>query len=315
MSKSLGNVIYPQDMIDKYGADILRLWVSASDYREDIRISPEIIKGLVDAYRKIRNTLRYLLGNTSDFTPSKTLPFDQLRPLDKFALARLQEVVKEVTTAYETYEFHRAATAINQFCAVDLSGFYLDILKDTLYCDALSSENRRSAQAVLWEICTVIPRLLAPILSYTAEEVWQEIRKKDPSCPESVFLAEYPVPQDAYSLSKDARAMWDALFAVREKALASYEGLRKEKKIGSNLDARVEIKTADPLILNNREMLPFVLGTWDVTASPGGKETDVSVSSYPKCERCWRHLEDVSTAHPHGGTLCSRCSAVLEGKA
>lgn len=319
MSKSLGNVISSQEIIDKYGADILRLWVAASDYREDIRISPEILKGLIDSYRKIRNTLRFLMGNTSDFSFKNALSYQNMREIDRHALSKLQETIQQVTSAYENFEFHRAIFSINNYCTVYLSGFYLDILKDTLYCDNPLWENRISAQTALNEICLVLIRLIAPILSFTAEECWQEIRKKDNSLDESIFLTEYPKVKNEYVFSNEINNKYEQLFKIREKALLKFEELRREKKIGSNLEAHLDIYNIDADITSDIELLHTVIGTWDISihkvSDPGNvSEVEVSakVSTHAKCERCWRRKEDVNNNNKYNGMLCSRCVQSLD---
>ncbi|OGS25037.1 MAG: isoleucine--tRNA ligase [Elusimicrobia bacterium RIFOXYB2_FULL_50_12] len=312
MSKSLGNVILPEQIISSYGADILRLWTATSDYREDIRISPEIIKGLTDTYRKVRNTIRFLLGNIFDFSPEGAALHADLREIDRHALWQLQVVVSEVTGAYNSYEFHRAAVSINNFCAVYLSGFYLDALKDTLYCDAPAWPSRRSAQAALREICLTLARLISPILSFTAEETWQELRKKDASLAESVFLSNFPVAKNEYAFTGALAQKWEKLFALRASAQAAFEVMRQKKEIGSNLGAHVELHLDDAAITGDRELLSMALGTWDVTVSAGSENLAARASSHPKCGRCWRHTDDVTTQNPHGDALCARCISALK---
>ncbi|MGA2090843.1 MAG: isoleucine--tRNA ligase [Endomicrobiales bacterium] len=321
MSKSLGNVIAPEQIISQNGADILRLWVATSDYREDIRISPEILKGQIDSYRKIRNTIRFLLGNIAGFSPAQhTVSFDRLREIDRYALVSLEEVLIEVTTAYQSYEFHKAAIGINSFCTVFLSGFYLDALKDTLYCEALESPIRRSAQTVLWELCTVLTRLLAPILSFTAEEAWQAVRVHDTTLATSVFLADFPTPAGR-KISDDMKSLWTTMLQVREKSLAECENLRKDKKIGATLAAHLDIFDDGRLNTVDSDLLAQVLGTWDITkihtADPGAQARQLDVAAKPsehaKCERCWRHKDDVTAVAALEGVLCSRCVSVLNG--
>ncbi len=319
MSKSIGNTIAPQQIIDQYGADILRLWAATSDYREDIRVSTEILKGLTDAYRKIRNTLRFLLGNTFDFAPGRdTVSHKDLREIDRYALDRLCELTGQVTTAYDSYEFHKAAVAINTFCTVFLSGFYLDAQKDTLYCAAPGSAERRSAQTALWHVCSALTRMLAPILSFTAEECWQELRRMDPSLAASVFLADFPAAEENHRLAEVALEKWRKLLAIRETALQEFEKLRRDKKIGSNLEASVEIlyDAEDAVAVEDRGLLSMALGTWDVTvaknADPGSmragtKVTARGASDHGKCARCWRHTEDTDAAT----CLCARCRDVI----
>ncbi|MBN1822821.1 MAG: isoleucine--tRNA ligase [Endomicrobiales bacterium] len=319
MSKSLGNVIAPEQIISQYGADILRLWVAVSDYREDIRISQEIIKGLVDAYRKIRNTFRFILGNLSEFKPSEKVPREEMREVDRHALSSLQDTIRQVTSAYENYEFHKAAVAINGYCTVYLSGFYLDSLKDTLYCDTKGSSARKSAQSALWEIINALTRMLAPVLSFTCEEAWQELRKIDGSLAESVFISDYPKIDEKAVFGKSDAARWGAYFGLREQVLAACEDLRKNKKIGSNLEARVVINETGQLKGVSRDELSMILGTWDVRVNhvkdPGGPDNGMDVSASPsdfaKCERCWRRREDVTNNNKHGAHLCPRCVEAL----
>ena len=300
MSKSVGNVVAPQDLIKQYGADIIRLWTATSDYREDIRISPEIIKGLADSYRKIRNTLRFLLGNISDFdVKTNSVAYEDLREIDRFALSRLQELVREVTNAYETFEFHRAANGINRFCTVDLSGFYLDALKDTLYCDGKEWPSRRSAQTVLYTICSTLIKMTAPILSFTAEEAWQEMRKKDATLPGSVLLTDFPKVDEQKIFSGEISKRWAALMEIRENALMQFEELRKKKEIGSNLEARAVIGCDE----RDVELLSNVLGTWDVRVDRSAKIcVEAKKSELKKCDRCWRCVDGVDAEG-----LCPRC--------
>ncbi|MBN1622201.1 MAG: isoleucine--tRNA ligase [Endomicrobiales bacterium] len=321
MSKSLGNVIYPQEVIDKYGADILRLWVATSDYREDIRISQEILKGLTDTYRKIRNTLRFLLGNIWDFSIDKDkVAYKDMREIDRFALYKLQEVIKQVNNAYDSYEFHKAAVSINQFCTVFLSGFYLDVLKDTLYCDGQNWKSRKSAQTVLFEICSALARLLAPILSFTSEEVWQELGKIDKNCEESVFLASRPEINEKYVFSKELDDKWKKLSKTRDSVLIKFEELRKDKIIGSNMEGKLEILYSqnDKFLADEKELTQSVMGNWDIELKEcADKSSETAVnqqgkSKFNKCERCWRFTEDVNNNNKFGGNLCSRCLKTLE---
>lgn len=312
MSKSLGNVIKPEEIIKQYGAEILRLWVAISDYKEDIRISKEILKGLADTYRKVRNTLRFLLGNLGDFTHKETLEYSKLKEIDKYALSRLQEVIREVLNAYETYEFHKAAAAINKYCTVDLSGFYMDVLKDRLYCDGKDWESRRSAQTAMFEIMQVFMRLIAPILSFTAEDAWQEFRKKDENYAESIFLRNFPKLKKEYMFSDDMRNKWAKLMEVRNRVLLCLEPLRKDKKIGSNMESSilVEFNDQDKSVFEDKALLNEVVGTWDIELKSSGndeiKVTAKGKSNFKKCDRCWRFIEDVDT-----DGLCGRCKKAI----
>ncbi|MDR0978291.1 MAG: isoleucine--tRNA ligase [Endomicrobium sp.] len=311
MSKSLGNFISSEQLITKYGADILRLWIASSDYREDIRISDEIIKGLGEAYRKIRNTLRFLLGNICDFNVRKSLPLKQRQNIDKYALSRLQQVISSSSAAYESYEFHKVISAVNNFCSIFLSGFYLDVLKDTLYCDEKSSNRRISAQSAMFEICSVLIRLISPILSFTAEEAWTELRKFDSNLTWSVFLSDFPIMNSRYILQTDIIENWDILLQIREKALAAYEKLRQDKVIGSNLEASIKITCGRRYaeVLKDIELVNLVLGNWDITYVNSDKEGELTVeagkSEYKKCARCWRYISTVKD------DLCPRCLEAL----
>jgi len=312
MSKSLGNFISAEDMIKKYGADVLRLWIASSDYREDIRISDEIIKGLSDAYRKIRNTVRFLLGNIGDFNQAKTVKYKDLQEIDKYALSRLQDLISQTSAAFESYEFHKAVTSITTFCTVFLSGFYLDALKDTLYCNKPEDKERLSAQTAMLEICSVLIRLTAPILSFTAEEAWQEIIKITPQAPKSVFLADFPITNSKYILTGVDLEKWDKILEIREKVLAANEKLRQEKVIGSNLQAALKINFGSDFkhAFENINLLNLALGSWDIQAAPTALKDTIEVlsekSALEKCDRCWRHIKDVKDG------LCPRCAEAIK---
>jgi isoleucyl-tRNA synthetase len=240
MSKSLGNVIAPQDIIERYGAEILRLWVSAEDYREDLRISEEILKRLVEAYRKLRNTARFLVSNLYDFEPERhgLAPAD-LQELDRWILHRTQQLIRRCRDAYDRFEFHVVYHALTNFCSVDLSALYLDIVKDRLYCEAATSPERRSAQTALFRVLESLVRLMAPILSFTAEEIWQHVPKRK-GAPASVLLSEMPEP-DPELLDPALGYFWDRLFKERGEVLKALEEARKASIIGHSLDARVSL--------------------------------------------------------------------------
>ncbi|MDR1417562.1 MAG: isoleucine--tRNA ligase [Endomicrobium sp.] len=312
MSKSIGNVISSEQLINKYGADIVRLWIATSDYREDIRISDEIIKGLSDAYRKIRNTLRFLLGNLDGFKVNSSLEFKDMQEIDTYALSKLQHLISIVSSFYGSYEFHKAATSINNFCAVFLSGFYLDALKDTLYCDKKDSTERISAQSAMFIICSVIIRLTAPILSFTCEEAFKELKKIDISLPESVFLTDLPVENSKFILQAEILEKWDKILYVRKEVLSVYEKLRQDKIIGSNLEASLEITYGDKYLnfFIDKNLVNLVLGSWDISAKQSSKEDELIIkakkSEYKKCVRCWRHIDNIVE------DLCPRCSESIK---
>jgi isoleucyl-tRNA synthetase len=311
MSKSLGNFISSQQLINKYGADIVRLWIASSDYKEDIRVSDEIIKGLSDTYRKIRNTIRFLLGNIGDFNVMKVLPFKEMQEIDKYALNRLQHLISSTAAAYDSYEFHKAASAINNFCTVFLSGFYLDVLKDTLYCDKKDSIDRISAQSAMFEVCSVLVRLVSPILSFTAEEAWKELKKLDSSFAWSVFLSEFPIINSKYILQAQTIEKWEKILKVREQALSSYEKLRQSRIIGSNLEASLNITYGHKYTeaFKDLKLASLALGSWDIKYKKSDKEDELVIeavkSDYRKCARCWRHIDGIKD------DLCPRCLEAL----
>jgi isoleucyl-tRNA synthetase len=316
MSKSAGNVVAPQDVIKQSGAEILRLWVAAQDYREDLRISPEILTHLIEAYRKIRNTSRFLLSNIYDFDPSAhRVPYDQLPELDRWALMRLGELIAKVRRAYEDFEFHTIFHALNNFCSVDLSAVYLDILKDRLYTFRADSPLRRGSQTVLYEILGALAKLMAPILSFTADEIWRTLSTQLPGCSSaaSVHLAAFP-EADASWQDKQIADRWEQLLAHRSLVQGVLEESRREKTIGSSLEAHVHIEAdADHFrFLKSYEQdlsTVFIVSKVTLAQSVGGGDpVKVTVAKSPagKCERCWNYREAVGkdVAHP---TLCDRC--------
>ncbi|GHT46840.1 isoleucine--tRNA ligase [Endomicrobiia bacterium] len=312
MSKSVGNVISSEQLINKYGADVIRLWIASSDYKEDIRISDEIMKSLSDTYRKIRNTVRFLLGNVGDLELKNTLSFENMQEIDQNALSRLQHLISNVTAAYENYEFHKAVAAINNFCTVFLSGFYLDALKDTLYCDKKYSTDRISAQSSMIEICSVMIRLVSPILSFTSEEAWRELRKLIPSLCESVFLADFPTANSKYILQTKTFEKWEKILDVRREALSVYEKLRQDKVIGSNLETSLDVtygqKYSDSF--KDPKLINLVFGSWDIRYKISDKKDELiikaSKSEYKKCARCWKHIDGIQD------DLCQRCLEVVK---
>jgi isoleucyl-tRNA synthetase len=312
MSKSIGNIVSSEQLINKYGADVVRLWIASSDYKEDIRISDEIVRGLSDAYRKIRNTIRFLLGNVGDFDLKKALPFEYMQETDKYALSMLQQLISDVITAYEGYEFHKVAAAIGNFCTVFLSGFYLDALKDILYCGKKDGIERKSAQSAILEICSVIIRLISPILSFTAEEAWIELTKLLHDVPRSIFLSDFPVTNSRYILNAETLEKWKKILYVRKIALVAYEKLRQSKVIGSNLEASLNIKHGQKYneIFKDLKLLNLVLGSWDIKCSFLDKEDGLLIESakseYEKCARCWRHINGIKDG------LCPRCREVID---
>jgi isoleucyl-tRNA synthetase len=310
MSKSVGNVVAPEEIIKKYGADILRLWVSAADYRDDVRIGDEILAGLAEGYRKIRNTVRYMLGAVDGFDPARdAVPVEDLEPLDRWALAKLAAWDEKVKAAYEAYEFHVAYHATIQLCAVDLSALYFDIVKDRLYTWKKEGRPRRSAQTVLWIIAQDVIRLLAPVLSFTASEAWGFL----PGRPaESVFLAGLPTrerPRDAEALE----ARYGRLFEVREVVQGKLEEARRAKLIGSGLEAMVTVRARGEqlrLLEEARAELPALFIVSKVVLAEGPLSAEVARAPGVKCERCWMFKEDVGRDPKHP-TVCGKCADAL----
>ncbi len=318
MSKSLGNVIAPQEIMATHGAEILRLWVAAEDYRDDVRVSSEILTRLVEGYRRIRNTCRYLLGNLYDFDPTRHLvPREALLEIDRFILHRLQKLTGRLLRAYERYEFHTLYHAIHNFCAVDLSAFYLDVLKDRVYTFHAASPERRAAQTAMYLILQSLTRLMAPVLSFAAEEVWGYIPRRGDE-PESVHLAEFPRVDEAY-VDEAMAERWERLLRIRDEGLKALEDARKRKAIGNAVEAKVEIRAGPsvlPFLQSHAQDLCAILIVSALEIRPAGPdepELSVVVHRAPgqKCERCWTYRESVGASHDHP-TLCDRCVAVLQ---
>ena len=326
MSKSIGNTIYPQEVIKQYGADILRLWVASADYKTDIRISNDILKQLSEVYRKIRNTFRYILGNLYDFEPVRDkVEHEKLTEIDRWALMRLEQVRARVTKAYEDYEFHLLYHTIHNFCTVDLSSIYLDILKDRLYTALPGSVERRAAQTAMYEILTTLVTVISPVLAFTAEEVWQHM-PKTPDHPESVQLAKWPEEHSEY-LDAELESKWDQILAVRSEITKALENARRNKTIGHSLDAsvtvyasgeqldllkRIEADLSAILIVSHAHVCE------NPEQAPGdAHRTDdkalaitVVPASGEKCERCWIYSDTVGQDKEHE-KLCARCAAVV----
>ena len=315
MSKSLGNTLEPQKVAGTLGAEILRLWVAATDYSGELSISDEILKRVVEGYRRIRNTLRFLLANTADFDPQQhALPPAEWLEIDRYAVALAAQLQTSVLADYEKYEFHPAMSKLQTFCSEDLGGFYLDILKDRLYTCGTDSKARRAAQNALWHIAQCLLRLMAPILSFTAEEAWKVLSPRD----DTIFVHTYygfpAMPDSAALLDK-----WTRLRAARSDVTKQLEEARAAGKIGSSLQAEVEIRAGGEklaLLQSIGDDLRFVLITSKatVTAATGasGETVIVTPSAHPKCERCWHWRADVNANAGHP-MLCGRCVANLFG--
>jgi isoleucyl-tRNA synthetase len=318
MSKSAGNVVAPQDVIKQSGAEILRLWVSAQDYREDLRISQEILNHLIEAYRKIRNTCRFLLSNLYDFDPAQhRVPFEQLPELDRWALLRLGDLIPRVRKGYDEFEFHTIFHALNNFCSVDLSAVYLDILKDRLYTFRKDSPLRRGSQTVLFDILVALTKLMAPVLSFTAEEIWLMLPEavRADSKADSVHLAMFPEVDPRWA-DGNLADRWDQLLEVRTAVQAALEVKRRDKVIGAPLEARVVIEAKprryEVLKGYGQDLQAFFIVS-DVVLQPAEQLPDnadftvsVEKATGAKCERCWNYRSSVGTFADHP-TLCDRC--------
>ncbi len=314
-SKSLGNYVNAQDEVAKYGADILRLWVASVNYQEDVRCNDELIGRTQDAYRKIRNTLRYLLGNIDGFEPAlDSIPYDQMFEIDKWAMCQLQKLIADVTESYENFVFHRAFSLLYNFCTVEMSSIYMDVLKDRMYCDAYDGLSRRSGQTVMYEILSALVRMLAPILAHTAEEAWEAMPFKPQDCA-SVHLANMP-KVDATIDYAGQQAKWQKIMALRDEVLRTLEGLRQDKTIASNQEAAVTMRCTDEdaAAIEAFGVEPFaaLCIVSEVTLERGAETTTVTAAKSPhaKCQRCWNYGPSVgaNTDYPD---LCQRCATVV----
>jgi isoleucyl-tRNA synthetase len=309
MSKSLGNVVAPQEITDKMGAEIVRLWVASTDYSGDLNIDDKILARVVDAYRRIRNTLRFLLANVSDFDPAKDAVSDaDLLEIDRFALSRAAQMQADILAHFKVYEFHPVVSKLQIYCSEDLGAFYLDVLKDRLYTNAPKSLARRSAQTVLYRITHAMLRLMAPFLSFTAEEAWQAFGSS-----ESIFMETY---SDLGTPNEAILAKWTRIREIRDQVNKDIETLRADGKVGASLQASVNLQVGPEdhaLLASLGNDLKFVFITSHIILTAGSEMlAKVSVSQDTKCERCWHYAPDVgvNSAHP---TLCGRCDSNLHG--
>ena len=326
MSKSLGNTIVPKDIIEKYGADILRLWVSSVDYREDVRISENILQQMSDAYRRIRNTARFLMGNLNDFDyATEKVDYNDMFEIDKWAMHKLEELKEKTTEYYDKYEFYNLFQEITYFCSIEMSTFYLDIVKDRLYCEGPKSLERRSAQTVLTEVLKVLVRIISPVLSFTAEEIWERIPAslKDE---ESVHLASWIDPNPAYK-NEELAKKWGKIAHLRKEVNKKIEAQRQEGLIGHSLDARVllnitnddysflkdytEDEVSDLFIVSQTKFVDDELENSEIE----GISIGVTKALGKKCERCWKYSEEVGKdeRYPDVDPRCAKVLAELEG--
>ncbi|MDE6502713.1 MAG: isoleucine--tRNA ligase [Ruminococcus sp.] len=319
MHKSLGNGIDPSEITDQYGADILRLWVASSDYHSDIRISKPILSQLSDAYKKIRNTARFILGNLGNgkgFNPdTDSVSYDKFTELDKWAMMRLDTLIDKVKEGYDAFDFHIAFHAIHNFCVIDMSNFYLDIIKDRLYCEKEDSELRRSAQTAMYKILSAVARLSAPIISFTAEEIWGFMPHSSEDDTQSVFLNQMP-EKSGIDFSAEFVEKWNFIYSVREAVNKVLEDARNAKTIGKSLEAEIVVhaSTEDYEKYNSLAgQLSEILIVSGVTVENSDSETSFEVvkAQGEKCERCWCYSKYVGTNHEHP-TLCKRCVIAVE---
>lgn len=326
MSKSVGNVIAPNEVIKKHGAEILRLWVSASDYRDDIRISENILKQLSDAYRRIRNTARYMLGNLFDFDPAvDAVPRESMKEIDRYALCKLQDVIQKARKSYELYEFHTIYHTLHNYCTLDLSAFYLDVLKDRLYTAPPKSIERRSAQTALYILLNAMAKIMAPILSFTAEEIWKHM-PDETGKPESIHMALMPEVDDQW-LDEAIENKWNLLLEVRGEVTKALEEARNKKMIGHSLDAAVTLCAEEDLY---EKLQPYAedLKTIFIVSKAGlvrpeqkteaffktgldGLHVLVEKAEGEKCQRCWIYDASVGSISDQPG-ICARCSQALK---
>lgn len=332
MSKSVGNVIAPQEVIDKYGAEVLRLWVASENYQDDVKVSDEILQHVSDAYRKIRNTIRFLLSNLADFDPKRhAVSPDAFTEIDRWALSRYAELVRRISRAYQEYEFHAIYHGLHNFCGTVISSLYMDILKDRLYCSLADDPERRAAQTVIYRILDGLLRMMAPILCFTTAEAWEHLHglSQDSPLEQSIFFTEFPTVDDiADDPEFDER--WERLLQIRSEVTRVLEAARRDKVIGLSLDAEVMFRTdndelrkflADNLELIKELCIVSSMRLVDVIAEGEKTEigtgevlSDLTLGVCPakgnKCERCWVIDPSVGLDTEHPG-LCARCVDVV----
>jgi isoleucyl-tRNA synthetase len=327
MSKSLGNVVLPTEICEKWGADLLRLWVASQDYTADVRMSDNVMTQLSEAYRKIRNTFRFALGNLSDFDPARdAVPEQDMGEFDRWMLQRTRALVLECEAFYKNFDFHRVYHALHDFCVVELSAFYFDILKDRLYTFAQKNSARRSAQTAMYRIASVLVRLLSPILAFTAEEIWKYL-PRPAGQPDSVHMTLFPQPAECRRFPDEAlEARWSELVKVRNAVLGALEQARSAKTINGGLEARVELAAEGTLAELLREYASwfpalFIVSQVELVDQPApdavrsealpGLAVAVRRANGKKCERCWNYSTRVGESADYP-TVCERCVAALD---
>ncbi len=314
MSKSLGNGISPIDVSNKYGADIIRLWALSSDYEVEVNLSDDILKGISDVYRKIRNTIRYLLGNTYDYDPNKPMKYEDMEEIDKWALGRLNKLIRDCRNDYDTYDFKNCYHDINQFVVVDMSSFYLDIIKDRLYTEKADSNLRKSAQTAMYYILDALVKILTPMTSFTVEEIWKNMKHTNDEEVESPMLTEYPTANEKWDDEKLAEK-WNKIIEIKNTVAKQLELARADKLIGNSLDAFVTIKAPEKdyeFLNENKELMRvcLIVSQLDILKNDSLKELEIKVEHArgDKCERCWQYNTELEDG------LCPRCRKVLSEK-
>ena len=319
MSKSLGNLISSTELVEKYGADILRLWVSSEDYQSDIRFSEEILERVGEAYRRFRNTVRYILGNISDFDPgSDRIAYENLPEMERWVLSRLQRFLKSGKSAYETFEFHRVYHAMHNFCTVDLSAFYFDVIKDKLYTFPAEGPERRSVQTVLYEVLDALVRLMAPILPHTCEEAWEHLPVVGEK-PVSVHLALLPDVDEDY-IDEELESRWNEILNARREVNKHLESARQEKRIGNSLQAKVTLEIPQGEMLDllsqygNQLAAVFIVSQVECKQSDSAElSVEISDADGEKCQRCWKYSPAVGASGEHP-EICDVCLETVTGR-
>ncbi|MCX7648126.1 MAG: class I tRNA ligase family protein, partial [Elusimicrobiales bacterium] len=312
MHKSLGNVVSPEEVIKKYGAEILRLWVALSNWSEDVRISDKLLSVPVDMYRKIRNTFRYLLGNLSGFKTERKLDYSEMLDIDKYMILRLEELTAKVYEDYKEFKYRDAIKRISDFCILDLSSFYLDVSKDRLYTMALNSKERLSAQSAMYEILKSLLVITSPILSFTCEEGWQVMKSEvDNTLSDSVFLNDIDLTEK--HTDEEIKNKWDKIRTIRDMVLKEIEIKRKENLIGSSLEAKVKISSSDNFILENAEDIKnaCIVSQLEALKQEGEIKIEVLKAEGLKCPRCWQWSKEIGKNRQYP-ELCPKCSDAME---
>ncbi len=322
MSKSVGNVVDPQVVVKEFGADVLRLWVASADFRNDMSASKEILKQVSDAFSKIRNTCRFLISNLNDLDPAKNaVAYNDMEEIDKWAMLRAHRLIERARKAYDEFEFHLVFHSIHQFCVNDLSSLYFDIIKDRLYCESRNGRLRRSSQTAMSEILRIMIKLFAPILSFTAEDIFKHMNRSEvgdprsetsPKSQNSIFEEDFPEVDDKY-LDKKLEDKWNKLLEIRSEVYRSIENARAEKSISHPLEARVEISLDGndfQLMKSMETQLPSIFIVSEFIVEKGSRNIIVKKAEGKKCERCWMHLDSVGKNAEHSG-LCERCVSVV----